>query len=510
MELPRLEFDIPQVVIKVLKTARHNKVRDLLNYIARQNDDEKENIELETSDGFLLQTKEEIKELYNSWKLDFERKKKNAKTAPRHAVHIIFSADCQQKRKNILKFQDCVRDLIARNFNGYEYTFGIHQDANKPHVHLVVKCKSRKKSIGKLRINPDTLFLLRQEFAEELTKRGLAHSSILYKARPEIIKKNLFDKAPQKTLFQVKLKDIQQETAFLKAQYKKIESALKNADDFDKEKLFKKRDTLGERVNQLKRNIFERTTVNSVQRSQSFNIVRKLERELKRRDPAFRDIIKRADQLNSKNTKDYTFEPGKTDKTYLLLKESLNNLEKSFSKIEKENSSLKTKPSGYKDEVKFIGAQINQLKINVKKNTKEDTAERLYSFNAIRRLERDLKKRDPHFKKIIKMSGHLKIDNKYLKTSPEKKFTISKIKAEQMAFSLIEAKNIIKRLPDAKERKEAKKLLSDYTKVITKSSPQIKEIYKNIKKKETRLKKKVNKTIDAYPINFKTIRIRKK
>jgi hypothetical protein len=671
----------PQAVIKVLKTARHNKVKDLLNYIARQNDKDKENVELETSDGNVLQDKKEIKELYNSWKADFERKKKKSKTAPRHATHMIFSADCQQKRKNILKLQDCVRDLATRNFNGYEYAFGIHQDGKKPHVHLVVKCKSREKGVQKLRINPDTLFQLRQEFAEGLTRRGLNHCSTLFKDRPSTIKDRLFPKAPQKTWFQVKLKDIQQEASLLKKQYNKIEISLKTATDSKKKSIYKKRDVIGERVNQLKRNISERTTPNTVQRSQSFNIVRKLERELKRRDPTFKNIIKRADQLNpievqgiklkkfkhaspelqefvvlmakdfsetranytnsrydensyehyihyqkertalaldinqlkekinsfapSKEKKDSvglikefekklkeidpvfdklkaTKETIKTNQTPPQLNSALKNLEQSFSKIEKANLSFKIDQSVYKDEITFIGEQVNQLKINVKLNTKKGSKERRDSFNTIRKFERDLKKRDPRFKKIIKMSGHLKTTvtdkkevknisvkienttrkleakilqmqtqekykntnspyfinekkltgeqigqlkkninlnteigsrerigsvkaikkleqnlkqrdfnlqntNKKTKQLNEKKFVTSKVKAEQMAFSLIEAKNIIKRMPDAKERKEAKKLLSEYTKVVTKSSPEIKKSYKNIKKKERRI-----------------------
>ncbi|MCP3899655.1 MAG: hypothetical protein GY707_08080 [Desulfobacteraceae bacterium] len=286
---------------------------------------------------------------------------------------------------------------------------------------------AREKNQNELKLRIEDLFQLRQKFAEEPTKRGLDNSSTLIRDRPKTIKDNLFSKVPQKTCSQVKLKDIQQEALFLEKQYNQIELALKITDDNEKEGLLKKRNALGERVNQLKRMISERTTPQAIQKNQAFDAIRKLERYLKDRDSAFKDIIKRADQLSTKDTKNYKSKTEKTDKTHSHLKESLKNLEKSFSKTEKANLAFKIDPNVYTDEVKFIGQQINQLKINIRKATKESSKARLEGFNKIRKLERDLEKRDSRFKEVIKMLGHLKNDKK----EPEKlKDTVKKFEAK--------------------------------------------------------------------------------
>ncbi|MCD4741631.1 MAG: hypothetical protein K8R67_03975 [Desulfobacteraceae bacterium] len=458
-----------QAVIKVVKNSpRGNKVKGLLEYIAREDTEKKDSVELETSGGEVIQNKEEIKELYQDWAKDFERKPKGSKRTPRHVEHVIFSADCKKTKKNILKVRDSVKELAANNFQGYDYAFGIHQDGTKPHVHLVIKSKSRDRSLNKLRLRKKDLFSLRQEFAIGLTQRGLPHSATLIRDRIQTVKANQYIKSKSKTWFQIKLKDINQEVALLKKQHNKIAIALKTVTPAKKERLLKKRDAIGERVNQLKRNIKERTTPDTIQRRQAFNSVRKLERELKNRDPEFKKIIKRADQLKPKKDKLLI------DKTPSQLKEFLNNLKKQFAKLEKANQPWKSKPTAYKDDVKFIGKQINQLKINVKQKTKEGSKERLDSFNAIRKLERDLKKRDPRFKKFIKRAGDLK----------PKRYSMTEKQADRLSESLEESKKTINKIPDPKERRAAKKELNYYAKQLSKASPKIKRSIKNIKKKQ--------------------------
>ena len=233
--------------------------------------------------------------------------------------------------------------------------------------------------------------------------------------------------------------------------------AIKTAADNKKGKLQKNPDSIGEQVNQLKRNIIEKTTTSTIKKNRSFNIGRNLDRELLYQNLKSKKIINETDLFKHKQ------EILLIEKIHLQLKESLRNLEKHFFQLEKSTMPWKTKTSVYKDEIKFIGEQINQLKLNIIENTKAGSKVRIDSFKSIGELERELKNRDPRFNKIIKRAVDLL----------HKNHPMTEHQKTRLSKSLIESRNTINKTSDSKENKEAIKGLTYYAKKPAEASPQI-------------------------------------
>jgi hypothetical protein len=182
----------PQAVVKVIGYRHGSKaVRGTIEYIARIDAPEKgEELALWRSDGELIKGKEAIAALVKEWKVDFEKspnstfiKGDNAEQIkearkPRHATHILLSADCEPSDLNYMRLEKAARDFLLREFydKGYDYVFVVHKDTQHPHVHVIVKNRQRKLGINprrKLKLNPNDLLHLRRQFAFELERNGI-------------------------------------------------------------------------------------------------------------------------------------------------------------------------------------------------------------------------------------------------------------------------------------------------------------------------------------------------
>jgi hypothetical protein len=181
----------PQAVVKVIGY-RHGSqaVRGTIEYIARLNELEKEELELQRADGRIIAGKDEIAALVKEWKADFEKSPNmthikgdgaeliKEKRQARHATHILLSADCEPNEQNYNKLEFAAREFLQREFDdkGYDYLFVVHKDTQHPHVHIVIKNKQREMGLekrGKLRLNPNDLLHLRRQFAYELEREGI-------------------------------------------------------------------------------------------------------------------------------------------------------------------------------------------------------------------------------------------------------------------------------------------------------------------------------------------------
>ena len=182
-----------QSVVKVMNYAQGGKsTTAIMEYIARTNDKDKEDIELEDRNGMKISGKEEIAEVVGKWKKDFDPVSKNPKT--RHVTHMLLSADTNVK--NIDQVTDAARSLLKREFGdkGFDYVFVPHSDTQNPHVHVVIKNQPRDLGVEKprkLRLNPNDLLHLRKEFAKELNIRGLEHEATRTKDDPVRFKESI-------------------------------------------------------------------------------------------------------------------------------------------------------------------------------------------------------------------------------------------------------------------------------------------------------------------------------
>ncbi len=162
----------PEAMLKITSFARGARVKKVIEYITRAN--KKDNLEFENQDGSIKQGKADIKELYEKWRGDFERKKPGGKREPRHATHIILSASAPNDVRTANRVHAAAREFLKKEFEaqGYEYVFVTHRDKDNPHVHVVVKNYNRTLD-AKLRLDKHDLLELRRSFAAELQEQGI-------------------------------------------------------------------------------------------------------------------------------------------------------------------------------------------------------------------------------------------------------------------------------------------------------------------------------------------------
>ncbi len=175
-----------EAVVKVVSYGRGYQARLMMDYVGRADKEEKERVELEGHDGMLYRGEGEIAGLYDEWSKKFDRAKPSMKRLPRDVAHIIFSAGADNTPQNLQRTLAAARRVAQEQFGekGFDYVVGKHQDADKPHVHIVLNCHHRDGG-KKLRLQPGDLFVLRDRFAQELRAVGLDHVSTLQRDRPK-------------------------------------------------------------------------------------------------------------------------------------------------------------------------------------------------------------------------------------------------------------------------------------------------------------------------------------
>jgi len=208
-----------EAVVKITSFARGASVKTLMEYIARTNDKEKDDVVLEDEMGVQLRDKNEIGETYDSWSEDFQRAKRRTpeqlaaakkyetdlakwketkegkkprapKGAARDGTHIVLHAKAANDPRTGMRVEDAARETLRDLYGdkGYEYVFALHQDTEHPHVHVVMKNKNNMTG-KKLRIDKEGIFQLRQAFAKNLQERGIEQVATLRRDRPETMKK---------------------------------------------------------------------------------------------------------------------------------------------------------------------------------------------------------------------------------------------------------------------------------------------------------------------------------
>lgn len=163
------QSNAPQAVIKVASHIRGTSVLRAMEYIARDGEQQ-----LESESGETIQGKEAIKERFAEWRQDFEPGAPGTKRPPRHATHMILSAKCENTSQNARRLEAAARQFLHERYGqqGYEYVWTIHRDTANPHVHVLVKNHNRE--LGKkLRIDKADLMAMREEFAKQLSMRGI-------------------------------------------------------------------------------------------------------------------------------------------------------------------------------------------------------------------------------------------------------------------------------------------------------------------------------------------------
>lgn len=261
-----------EAVIKVASFARGFQARLIMDYIGRadKGQDPNQEIELEDHKGGIFKGKEEIQKVYEEWATNFGRAKPGTKRPPRDATHIVFSAGADNTRRNLHRTLFAAQEVAQAHFSdkGYDYLMGLHQDADKPHVHFIVRNHHREGG-KKFRLDPADLFVIRDHFARALRDVGLDHVATLQRDRPK-------DAAAIRTEIETGIKRVRQKENWLRHQMEK------GTPDVN---VLKHREAILDTVTRLNDQIKKITKSKSPERAELMGETRKIKRALLTSEP---------------------------------------------------------------------------------------------------------------------------------------------------------------------------------------------------------------------------------
>lgn len=170
-KLARIVRKAPEVVVKVTGRQRGGgHVKAHLDYIGR-----KGGVEIETRDGEILTSKEDIAQRAAEWSDTL-----NWRSRPTvSSVALIFSMPAGTDPDKVL---GAVRALAhAELSDNHDYVLALHTDTPRPHVHLTVQAEG----LDRTRFNPRPVQLnrFRERFAHELRARGVVAEATPRRAR---------------------------------------------------------------------------------------------------------------------------------------------------------------------------------------------------------------------------------------------------------------------------------------------------------------------------------------
>jgi type IV secretion system T-DNA border endonuclease VirD2 len=170
-KLARIVRKAPEVVVKVTGRQRGGShVKAHLEYIGRKGD-----LEIETRDGEILTTKEDVAERAAEWSDTLQWRSRPTVSS----VSLIFSMPEGTDPDKVL---GAVRALAhAELSDNHDYVLALHTDTPRPHVHLTVQAEG----LDRTRFNPRPVQLnrFRERFARELRARGVAAEATPRRAR---------------------------------------------------------------------------------------------------------------------------------------------------------------------------------------------------------------------------------------------------------------------------------------------------------------------------------------
>ena len=170
-KLARIVRKAPEVVVKVTGRQRGGAhVKAHLDYIGRKGD-----VEIETRDGEILTSKDDIAERAAEWSDTLQWRSRPTVSS----VSLIFSMPAGTDPDKVL---GAVRALAhAELSDNHDYVLALHTDTPRPHVHLTVQAEG----LDRTRFNPRPVQLnrFRERFARELRARGVAAEATPRRAR---------------------------------------------------------------------------------------------------------------------------------------------------------------------------------------------------------------------------------------------------------------------------------------------------------------------------------------
>ncbi|MBJ6123609.1 relaxase/mobilization nuclease domain-containing protein [Sphingomonas mollis] len=172
--LDRLSSKVPEVMVKVTGRKHVGGAASAhLAYIGRHGQ-----LEIETRDGDLIDTKAAMIALGEEWDSDAD----SARGQRVAAVALVFSMP-EGTPPSVVK--DAARAVAQQTFGEiHDFVMALHVDTGRPHVHLTVAAAGENGQ----RFNPrkDDLARMRESFAQELRSRGVKAEATPRRARGQM------------------------------------------------------------------------------------------------------------------------------------------------------------------------------------------------------------------------------------------------------------------------------------------------------------------------------------
>lgn len=172
-----------ELVLKVVSNIKGANCKNSIDYITRNNEhkfDDKDFIPPENEMGDVL-NREQVNKLSEEWKEEFSDPKK---INTRNMTHLVLSVDIKPTKENQISLQNAARDFFAERFGdeGFRYTFVVHNDTDKPHVHILVN-NNNLETQKKLRIDVNWHYESRLMAKEHLKNHGINQEATFKKDR---------------------------------------------------------------------------------------------------------------------------------------------------------------------------------------------------------------------------------------------------------------------------------------------------------------------------------------
>jgi type IV secretion system T-DNA border endonuclease VirD2 len=170
-KLARIARGAPEVVVKVTGRQKGSShVEAHLTYIGRAGD-----VEIETRDGEILTSKEDILERAEEWSDTLYWRERSTVSS----VSMILSMPEGTDPEAVL---GAVRAVAQRELSdNHDYVMALHTDTPRPHVHLTVQAEGLDRN--RFNPRPADLHRLRERFAQELRERGVEAEATPRRAR---------------------------------------------------------------------------------------------------------------------------------------------------------------------------------------------------------------------------------------------------------------------------------------------------------------------------------------
>ena len=157
----RIAAGFKQAVIKITSYGKGSShIMNHLSYISRNFD-----IALEDNNESLLKTRQDAKDILESWESMYFDNRKNS----RDTLNLVFSAPPGTNRDT---FNTLTREFLNEEFEGeHDYLFAQHDDTDHPHIHSVIVLRS----IDGKKLDPRKQYInqLRKRYAEKCREHGV-------------------------------------------------------------------------------------------------------------------------------------------------------------------------------------------------------------------------------------------------------------------------------------------------------------------------------------------------